>query len=106
MTTTQSTSQAHRRRSPYSPGIDPAKLQRLRFTVALMSQAQLAEKAGLSRAWIAKLECGRGRPSVETLRKLCAALECQPADLLYDGEVAELNKYWDAHSQAVATTAA
>ena len=105
MTTTQSTSQAHRRRSPYSPGIDPAKLQRLRFTVALMSQAQLAEKAGLSRAWIAKLECGRGRPSVETLRKLCAALECQPVDLLYDGEVAELNAYWESH-QAVAVPAA
>lgn len=75
--------------------------------MALLSQAQLAERAGLSRAWIAKLECGRGRPSVDTLRKLCEALSdpekeryVRPKDLLYDGEVAELDAYWEAHPPA------
>lgn len=73
-----------RRRSPYSPGIDPQKLRHLRFVANMLSQQELADKAGLSRAWIAKLECGRGRPSVQALRKLCDALSCKPGDLLPD----------------------
>ncbi len=84
MTMTQNPPRAHRRRSPYSPGIDSDKLRRLRFVRKLMSQDALASKAGLSRAWIAKLEGGNGNPSVETLRKLCTALDCQPEDLLPD----------------------
>jgi DNA-binding XRE family transcriptional regulator len=71
-----------RRRSPFQPGIDGRRLAELRFMKGLLTQGELAEKAGVSRVWIAKLEAGRGQPSVETLRALCSALDCTVADLL------------------------
>jgi DNA-binding XRE family transcriptional regulator len=71
-----------RRRSPFQPGIDGRKLAELRFMKGLLTQGELAEKASVSRVWIAKLEAGRGQPSVETLRALCNALGCDVKDLL------------------------
>lgn len=81
MTALQSTGRKRQRRSPYSPGIDAHKLRELRFVRGL-SQDQLGARAGLSRAWVAKLEGGRGKPSVDTLRAFCDALDCSPAALL------------------------
>ena len=40
-----------------------------------LSQAALAEKAGLSQVWISRIERGGGYGSRETRRKLAAALE-------------------------------
>jgi transcriptional regulator with XRE-family HTH domain len=82
MNAIDSATKERRRKSPYSPGIDPAKLRYQRFVRNLWSQDDLATEADLSRAWIAKLEGGHGNPSVETLRKLCEALGCKPKDLL------------------------
>lgn len=50
-----------------------ARLKELRETAGL-TQGQLAEKAGLSKAGIADLEQGRNRPSWDTVQALCNAL--------------------------------
>ena len=48
-----------------------------------MSVTQLAEKVGITLANISILKNGRAKAvRVATLAKLCAALECQPGDLL------------------------
>lgn len=39
-----------------------------------LSQAALAEKAGLSQVWVGRIEAGGGYGSRETRRKLAAAL--------------------------------
>jgi predicted transcriptional regulator len=48
-----------------------------------LSQVELAERAGLTQPRIALLEGGRvSRPHPSTFRKLAAALEVEPADVL------------------------
>lgn len=47
-----------------------------------MSQADLAEKAGLSREYIARLETGHHDPSLSVLVKLAKALKVKLAELL------------------------
>jgi transcriptional regulator with XRE-family HTH domain len=91
MSTTESVEAAPRRRSPYSPGIDPQKLKYIRFVRKQWSQARLADEVAavhpgghMSRAWVAKLESGRGKPSVDVLAALCEALDVKPQDLLPD----------------------
>lgn len=51
----------------------PKKLRHLREK-ANLSMAQLAEKAGLSRAMIHALEADKRKPSLETAKAICKAL--------------------------------
>ncbi len=48
-----------------------------------MSLTELAEKVGITMANMSILKTGKARAiRVSTLAKLCAALDCQPGDLL------------------------
>jgi transcriptional regulator with XRE-family HTH domain len=47
-----------------------------------LSQADLAEKAGLSREYIARLETGKHDPSLSVLEKLAKALKVKVGDLV------------------------
>ena len=48
-----------------------------------MSLTELAEKVGITLANLSILKTGKAKAvRVETLNKLCAALDCQPGDLL------------------------
>lgn len=51
-------------------------------TRAVMSQEQLAEKSGVARDTISKLETGRRRAYPSTIRKLAAGLEVEPRMLV------------------------
>ena len=46
------------------------------------TQAQLAERVGITQAFLAEIEKGRKRPSLEVLEKLCDALGCSADYLL------------------------
>ena len=47
-----------------------------------MSVAELSEKLGITMANVSILKNGKAKAvKVETLNKLCAALDCQPGDL-------------------------
>jgi transcriptional regulator with XRE-family HTH domain len=60
------------------------KLKRARRR-ALLNQTQLADKAGVGLATIVRIEKNQvENPHVGTLRKLAAALEVEPAELLED----------------------
>lgn len=56
------------------------KLKRSRIDNAL-TQAELAEKAGLTTAAVARIERNEAEPRPSTLRKLAAALDVAPRDL-------------------------
>jgi transcriptional regulator with XRE-family HTH domain len=58
-----------------------ANLKRFRRRVRL-SQEELAQAAGLHRTAIGKLENGERVPRIDTVIKLCGALEAEPAELL------------------------
>ncbi len=48
-----------------------------------MSLTELSEKVGITLANLSIMKTGKARAvRVDTLNKLCAALECQPGDLL------------------------
>lgn len=47
-----------------------------------MSQEQLAEKAGVSRSYLARVETARQDPTLSTIEKLAKALRVRPARLL------------------------
>lgn len=47
-----------------------------------LSQAELAESAGVTRATIVSLESGRAGAQYETIRKLAKALGVPPAELM------------------------
>lgn len=48
-----------------------------------MSLTELSERVGITMANLSVLKTGKARAvRVDTLNKLCAALECQPGDLL------------------------
>ncbi len=57
------------------------RLKRLRILNAL-SQAELAEKAGLTTAAVARIERDEAEPRPSTLRKLASALNVQPRELI------------------------
>jgi len=42
-----------------------------------LSQAELAKKAGVSRAWIAKMETGHRHPDLDTIIRVARALELE-----------------------------
>jgi putative transcriptional regulator len=55
-----------------------------------MSLTELSEKVGITIANLSILKTGKARAvRVDTLNKLCAALQCQPGDLLEFREEAE-----------------
>jgi len=58
-----------------------ANVRRLRRT-ANMSQAVLAERAGLSPAYVSMMERGIANPRLETLAALVHALNTSPVDIL------------------------
>ena len=47
-----------------------------------MSQEQLAERAGISRTYLARLETARQDPTLGTLEKLAKALKVKVTELL------------------------
>ncbi len=63
--------------------VDGQKLQRLRSR-RLWLIGDLAEKSGVHRNTISKLENGRGGAYPETIRRLAEALNVEPTDLLED----------------------
>jgi quercetin dioxygenase-like cupin family protein len=54
-------------------------------TLRAMSSTQLAESAGVSRGLISQLELDRANPSIETLRKIAAALDSPIAAFFDEG---------------------
>ena len=55
-----------------------------------MTLTELSEKVGITIANLSILKTGKARAvRVDTLNKLCAALQCQPGDLLEFREDAE-----------------
>ena len=63
------------------PPFGPAELRRIRERQAL-SQAELAERSGVSPATIVSLESGRAGAQYGTIRKIAQALGVEPADLM------------------------
>ena len=64
--------------------LDGEKLRKAREN-ALLSHRELAIKAGLSPTTVLKLEnAGTSTPHAQTIRKLVAALEVEPRELLED----------------------
>ena len=61
------------------PGLRPARHRRL------VSQAELAKQAGLTIATVSRIE--HGQPArLSTIRRLAAALQVEPDDLLHEPE--------------------
>ncbi len=58
-------------------------LKRLR-TLNALTQAQLAERAGLTTAAVARIERDENEPRMTTLRKLADALGVEPRELIAD----------------------
>jgi len=48
-----------------------------RRTALNLSQIQLARSTGVTQADISRIECGKGNPTLDTLRKIFAALQLQ-----------------------------
>ena len=63
------------------PGRRLTELRRIRERQVL-SQAELAKRAGVSRATIGSLESGRAGAQYSTIRKIAQALGVEPADLM------------------------
>ena len=63
------------------PAINNEKLRELRQK-KLLTQAELAEMAGVRSATIADLERGKHRPRPSTIRKIAAALGIRPEALV------------------------
>ncbi len=57
------------------------RVQKLRKQSNL-TQKELAEKIGVSRAYMGYIEQGRNAPSLEVLEKLARALKVKPSELL------------------------
>ena len=47
-----------------------------------MTQAELAEHAGMSKQFVGNIECGKAIPSLNTILSLCLALDVTPDALL------------------------
>lgn len=58
-----------------------ANLRRARRSAGL-TQAELAQRAGLGQPAISLIEAGQANPTVQTLQQLADALGCSLADLL------------------------
>jgi transcriptional regulator with XRE-family HTH domain len=57
------------------------RLKRQR-TLRALTQAELADRAGVTTATVARIERDEIEPRMTTLRKLAAALEVDPAELV------------------------
>ena len=68
--------------------MDLPRLRRIRQG-AVMSQEELAERSGVARDTISKLETGRRGAYPSTIRKLAAGLEVQPQMLMGSVEYLE-----------------
>jgi transcriptional regulator with XRE-family HTH domain len=75
--------------------MDLPRLRRVRQG-AVMSQEELAERSGVARDTISKLETGRRGAYPSTIRKLAAGLEVQPQMLM--GGVEYLDEAPDGES--------
>ena len=53
-----------------------------------LSQGQAAAAAGMSQAYISRLEAAEHSPSIETLDRLAGAYGCEVYDLLQDPDLA------------------
>ena len=60
-------------------------LKRVR-TLRALTQAQLAEKAGITQATVVRIERNQQEPHMSTLRKLAEALNVDPAELVEGGK--------------------
>lgn len=65
--------------------------RRIRFLRGSMSQAEFAEKAGVSRSAIANYETGRTNPGRDVLTKIAHAFEVSP-ELLISGDVRDVEE--------------
>lgn len=64
---------------------DPQKLAeniRMLRAKAMISQAELAIRIGVSKTTIQKYEIGDTKPGADNLVALCSALNCTPNDIL------------------------
>lgn len=61
---------------------DLPKRIRQRRKLQRLTQTQLAERVGITQAYLAEIEKGRKSPSMEVFGKLCAALGCSADYLL------------------------
>ncbi len=73
-------------------------LRRLRLEHVL-SQAELARRAGLHALTITRLEAGTTAPSTRTVRALADALGLPPGELATPGEIAELRRVLENAAQ-------
>ena len=78
----------------YSPflstrGQQVVKIPQLRWfrERALLTQAELAAKSGVSEVTINRIEKGRHEPRISTARKLAEALQIPPSDFLAPAKV-------------------
>ena len=76
------------------------QLQQLR-TRRSLTQEQLAVTAGLSRAFLTRLELGQHDPSLSTLVRLAKALKVSVAELL--GESVSASRWWQVGEVRFAT---
>lgn len=63
------------------PRVIGKRVQKRRKEVGY-TQEQLAEKIGISRAYMGFIEQGRNAPSLEVLQKIARALKVSPSELL------------------------
>jgi len=71
------------KRRSFPVAID-ARALRSRRRAAFLSQAEVAEQAGISPAYLCELEKGLYKPSIARLRALARVLGCDIADLMAD----------------------
>ncbi len=62
---------------------EPGAIERYR-TRALMTQAELADAAGLTVSTVSRLESGLQAPRISTVRRIASALNVDPSELLQD----------------------
>jgi transcriptional regulator with XRE-family HTH domain len=53
---------------------------RIKRVVKKMTQRELAEKAGINRAYISLIESGKHEPSISVLSRIAKALDCNVKD--------------------------
>ena len=58
------------------------EIERLMELRGISSRDALAASANISKSTLYKMSKGKFQPSMANLGKICAALECQPGDLL------------------------
>jgi transcriptional regulator with XRE-family HTH domain len=68
--------------------VDVPRLRQLRQQ-AILSQEQLAEKSGVARDTISKLETGQRRAYPRTIHRLAAGLDVEPRELIGEGQQRE-----------------